>query len=74
MYGYSSVADLLARKHFQNTEIIAGKGGLNRAVKWVHIVEVTNIRNLLKGEELILSTCLAWAKKEEVFISILYCY
>ena len=71
MYGYSSVADLLTRKHFRNIEIIAGNGGLNRAVKWVHIVEVTNIRNLLKGEELILSTCVAWAKKEEVFTSMI---
>ncbi len=71
MNGYSSVADLLTRRHFQNTDIIAGEAGLNRVVKWVHIVEVTNIRNLLKGEELILSTCVAWAKNEEIFISMI---
>lgn len=65
------VSDILSRKHFEQATIIAGEEGLNRIVKWVHVVEVTNIRNLLNGDELILSTGVAWKGKEDLFVSIL---
>ena len=68
---YLNVSDILQRKHFENIEVIAGKDGLNRMVKWVHIVEVTNIRNLLNGNELILSTGVAWRDNDNLFISLL---
>ncbi|MEH6942924.1 PucR family transcriptional regulator [Bacillus sp. JJ722] len=71
MKSYITVEDILGRKHFERVQVIAGKGGINRLVKWVHIVEVTNIRNLLKGNELILSTAVAWKEDKERFISIL---
>lgn len=66
------VSDILSRKHFEQAIVIAGEEGLNRIVKWVHVVEVTNIRNLLNGNELILSTGVAWKDNEELFISILH--
>jgi sugar diacid utilization regulator len=65
------VSDILNRKHFEEAIVIAGKEGLNRIVKWVHVVEVTNIRNLLNGDELILSTGVAWTEDEDLFVSIL---
>lgn len=66
-----TVADILGRNHFENAIVAAGEEGLNRMVKWVHVVEVTNIRNLLNGKELILSTGVAWKEDEELFVSIL---
>ena len=71
MKSYFTVNDILERKHFDKINVIAGKEGLNRLVKWVHVVEVTNIRKLLNGNELILSTGVAWRNNEEVFISLL---
>lgn len=71
MKSYFTVNDILQRKHFERIEIIAGEEGLNRLVKWVHVVEVTNIRKLLNGNELILSTGVAWKKNKELFISLL---
>ncbi|MDQ0268267.1 PucR family transcriptional regulator [Cytobacillus purgationiresistens] len=71
MKSYLTVEDILQRKHFEKVEIAAGKEGLHHHVKWVHIVEVTNIGKLLKGNELILSTAVAWKEKKELFISIL---
>jgi len=68
---YFTVNDILQRKHFEKIEIVAGREGLNRLVKWVHVVEVKNIRKLLNGNELILSTGVAWKKKKEFFISLL---
>lgn len=67
---YITVKDILQRKHFESIEVIAGKDGLNRLVKWVHVVDVTNIRNLLNGNELILSTGVAWKENKELFISL----
>lgn len=70
MNSYLTVKDLLQRKHFENIEVIAGKEGLSRLVKWVHVVDVTKIRNLLNGNELILSTGLAWKEDKAMFLSV----
>jgi purine catabolism regulator len=37
-------------------EVLAGQGGLDRQIRWVHAGEVPNIASLLKGEELLLTT------------------
>lgn len=70
MNSYLMVKDLLRRKHFENIEVVAGHTGLNRLVKWVHVVDVTKIRNLLNGNELILSTGLAWRDDKDLFLSV----
>lgn len=70
MNSYITVKDLLQRKHFENIEVVAGHCGLNRMVKWVHVVDVTKIRNLLNGNELILSTGLAWKEDKALFLSV----
>jgi purine catabolism regulator len=64
------VAEILKRKHFENAKILAGHEGIHRIVKWVHVVEVTSMRNLLKGHELILSTGIAWKDNPELFRSM----
>ncbi|WP_066062440.1 PucR family transcriptional regulator [Neobacillus soli] len=65
-----TVADVLNRKHFEHAKVIAGEEGIQRIVKWVHVVEVTSIRNLLNGDELILSTGVAWKDNVELFVSM----
>ncbi|MEH7075680.1 PucR family transcriptional regulator [Neobacillus drentensis] len=65
-----TVGDILKRRHFENAQVIAGEKGIGRFVKWVHIVEVTSIRNLLNGNELILSTGVAWYENPDLFISM----
>jgi purine catabolism regulator len=66
-----NVAEVLQRKHFQEAEVIAGKKGLLRTVKWVHVMEVTEVGTLLSGSELILSTGVAWKENNDVFLSFL---
>lgn len=68
---YFSVEDILGRKYFEHAKVIAGQKGLSRQVKWVHVVEVTSIKNLLNGNELILSTGLA-LQEEESFLSLIH--
>ncbi|AIM15076.1 MULTISPECIES: PucR family transcriptional regulator [Neobacillus] len=64
------IVDILKRNHFENASVIAGHHGMERIVKWVHVVEVTSIRNLLKGQELILSTGVAWKDNPDLFVSM----
>ncbi|MBB5326089.1 purine catabolism regulator [Anoxybacillus tepidamans] len=66
-----TVFDVLQRKHFEHTQVVAGHQGLNRIVKWVHVVEVTKIYKLLNGKELILSTGVGWKENESLFLSFL---
>ncbi|MDT8860689.1 PucR family transcriptional regulator ligand-binding domain-containing protein [Alkalihalobacillus sp. MEB130] len=55
-----SIDEILKSKHFSDANVIAGKGGLSHPVRWVHVLEVTSIDNLLNGNELILSTGVGW--------------
>ncbi|WP_110111240.1 PucR family transcriptional regulator [Bacillus sp. CGMCC 1.16541] len=72
MKSYLTVEEILNRKHFTCSEVVAGEKGLNNMVKWVHIMEVTNIKKLLKGNELILSTGVGWQENKDVFLSFLH--
>ncbi|MGM7719498.1 PucR family transcriptional regulator [Metabacillus sp. Hm71] len=65
-----SVHEILQNKHFEHAKVIAGKAGLYRLVRWVHVMEVTSIENLINGNELILSTGIGWKGDKEVFGSL----
>ncbi|MBA4536309.1 PucR family transcriptional regulator ligand-binding domain-containing protein [Bacillus aquiflavi] len=71
MRSYLSVEEILTRKHFECSEVVAGIDGVTRSVKWVHVVEVTNIKKLLNGQELILSTGVGWKENDALFRSFL---
>lgn len=66
-----AVKDILNRKHFEMTKVIAGSEGLTRQVKWVHVVEVPNIKKLLNGNELILSTGVVWKDNDKQLLDFL---
>ena len=66
-----TIEEILTRRHFNQTEIIAGASGVKRRVKWVHCLEVTQISHLLNGDELILTTGIGWKDSEDVFHSFL---
>ncbi|WP_347550136.1 PucR family transcriptional regulator [Pseudalkalibacillus hwajinpoensis] len=65
-----TVHEVLEREHFRHATVIAGRGGLDRRIKWVHVMEVTSVKQLLDGEELILSTGFVWKDNVKVFLSI----
>jgi Sugar diacid utilization regulator len=66
-----TVRDILQRPLFQKAETIASEEALGRTVRWVHIMEVTQVGKLLSGNELILSTGIAWHNDEELSLSFL---
>lgn len=66
-----TVKEILERPLFRNAEAIASEDALNRTVKWVHIMEVTQVGHLLNGHELILSTGIGWQDDEMLSVSFL---
>ncbi|MGD7053572.1 PucR family transcriptional regulator [Sutcliffiella horikoshii] len=64
-----SLQEIMKRKQFEKSEVVAGKQGIHRQVKWVHVVEITNIEKLLNGQELILSTGVSFGNNMEKFKS-----
>jgi len=65
-----TVQEVLQNKHFRHAKVVAGEGGLCRLVRWVHVLEVTTISNLLNGNELILSTGIGWKGNKDAFHSL----
>ena len=66
-----TVQSILSHKHFQTAQIVAGESHLHRTFKWIHILETLAIDDLLKGQELILTTGIRLAEDEDDFISFL---
>ena len=55
---FPTVRDVLALEPVRHgsPRVVAGDAGLDRRVRWVHIAEVPDIAELLRGGELVLST------------------
>lgn len=50
------VKDIFTREHFKHAKVLAGSGGLDRVIRWVHVLEVEDFGSLIHGGELILTT------------------
>ncbi|MED3726273.1 PucR family transcriptional regulator [Priestia filamentosa] len=68
--GKLSVQEILQTQHFADAKVIAGEAGIHRLIRWVHVLEVTSIQNLLHGNELILSTGVGWKEDHNSFYSL----
>ena len=51
-----TVRDVLSRDSFKHAKVVAGKEGLDRQVKWSHVLEVKEFDALINGGEMILTT------------------
>jgi purine catabolism regulator len=65
--GFPTVAEVLALDAVRqgNPRVVAGAAGLDRRVRWVHVTELTDVREILRGGELVLSTAIAWPDERE---------
>lgn len=55
-----TIQEVLSRPLFQESIVLAGNGRLDRIVRWVHILEVSDFEQLIHGEEMILTTGIAF--------------
>lgn len=51
-----TVREALKRSPFAGARLMAGAGGLDRQIRWVHILEISTMENLIYGGEMILAT------------------
>ncbi|MBS2962847.1 PucR family transcriptional regulator ligand-binding domain-containing protein [Actinocrinis puniceicyclus] len=65
--GFPTVAEVLALDAVRqgNPRVVAGAAGLDRRVRWVHVTELTDVQEILRGGELVLSTAIAWPEERE---------
>jgi PucR family transcriptional regulator, purine catabolism regulatory protein len=65
--GFPTVAEVLALDPVRqgNPRVVAGAAGLDHRVRWVHVTELTEVREILRGGELVLSTAIAWPDDRE---------
>ena len=54
----------------QDIELLAGSGGLNRVVRWVHMVENPEISAFLEGGEIAFTTGVATAGEKDLFETV----
>ncbi|MEB3101955.1 PucR family transcriptional regulator [Ferviditalea candida] len=69
------INDILDRPIFRNCKVVAGRNGLWRRIRWVHILEVSQVDMLIHGEEMILSTGVGLAgetSKEEYLEKLIH--
>jgi len=50
--------------------VAAGKGGLDKTVKWAHILEITQCKDYVNGHELILTTGAGWKSKNDPLVFV----
>jgi PucR family transcriptional regulator, purine catabolism regulatory protein len=66
------VEEVLKRPLFQHAEVIAGRQGLRRAIRWVHILESPRRGSFLNGGELVLSTGVGFGQDPEKRLAYLH--
>ncbi|MGI6126988.1 MAG: PucR family transcriptional regulator [Planifilum sp.] len=63
-----TVEEILKRPPFRHARIVAGRRGLKRPVRWVHVLEVSNASAFVNGHELILTTGVGLGDGEDAIL------
>lgn len=56
--------DALALPALSRLRVVAGEPGLNRPVRWVHVVDIPDVRSWVRPGHLLLTTGYAWPRDE----------
>jgi PucR family transcriptional regulator, purine catabolism regulatory protein len=64
-----TIEEILKRPLFEYAQVTAGKQGLPRPIRWVHILETAENASFLNGGELILSTGVGFGEKHLFYLS-----
>lgn len=55
-----TIEEVLSRPLFKESIVLAGNESLDRNIRWVHILEVSDFEQLIHGDEMILTTGIAF--------------
>ncbi|MBS7530533.1 PucR family transcriptional regulator [Hazenella sp. IB182353] len=64
-----TVSDCLKRPLFEGARILAGHSGLQRQVRWVHVLEIMDGSSYVHGEELVLMTGVGVGERRQLSVS-----
>lgn len=68
---FLTVREALSRPAFRSARIAAGESGLGRQIRWVHILETPDFETLIHGEEMILTTGMAFKLESRSSVAFL---
>ncbi|MBW6464023.1 MAG: PucR family transcriptional regulator [Firmicutes bacterium] len=60
-----TVENMLKLPQLEHALLIAGKGGLGRTIKWVHVLEHIYTKDFVNGHELVLTTGACWKNNRD---------
>ncbi|MFC5470118.1 PucR family transcriptional regulator [Cohnella suwonensis] len=63
-----TVREALRRPLFRDARLVAGARGLDRPIRWVHILEIPQVEKLIHGDEMILTTGLGFRLDAETSV------
>ncbi|MBM4235815.1 MAG: hypothetical protein FJ152_05020 [Firmicutes bacterium] len=69
-HNFLTVEKLLSLPQFKHAAVLTGKNGLNNQVVWSHVMEVTNCRDYINGNDFILTTGAGWKDIESAHFYI----
>ncbi len=71
MHNPLRIQDVLLRPVFKGAQLLAGASGLDRPLRWIHILDVLDVRNMLRGGELVLTTGMGFSRSTDDFRSFM---
>ncbi|RNB81284.1 PucR family transcriptional regulator [Brevibacillus fluminis] len=67
-----TVNDVLQRTLFRNARVVGGKNGINRRLRWVHVLENLNIdKTMFRGGEMILTSGVGFQSEATLLVAYL---
>lgn len=69
-----TVEELYKKESHEEIVLIAGEGGMENVVSWVHVVESIQISNFLEGQEIAFTTGVGIKSEEELLELVKYTY
>jgi purine catabolism regulator len=58
------VANALKLGSLRGAKVVAGQDGLDREVRWAHVIEIPDPRNAIRAGQLVLTTAFGWPRDE----------
>ena len=69
MHSQLRIQDVLMRPVFKGAQLLAGASGVDRPLRWIHILDVLEVRDMIRGGELVLTTGMGFSRCTEDFRS-----
>lgn len=63
-----TVEEILKTPYFEHAFVAAGHSGLQKQVTWAHILEITDCKDYVNGNELVLTTGIGWKEQNELLL------